>query len=203
MRAKCVASSSKRRRRRSRSDSTNAQWEGGEGQIGLLNSMYDSEGWPVPGSTAVIEPQSLWRMRILETRYVDMRKLRYCPVPSGRSAGKIKADSCSDGWVTHPWLIDTRSNYQGSYAINSYLNLDGPNSDPKNTFRSEIASHTPITTPVLRMPGPSRRICRPRICSTATNTSCRACPALRYRATTRRCPPHRRISTQRTLFQAP
>jgi prepilin-type N-terminal cleavage/methylation domain-containing protein/prepilin-type processing-associated H-X9-DG protein len=113
-------------------------------QIGLANFMYFSDtGKPVRYDNW----PELWMSR-LEKQYNAIKQVRYCPKAPERSAAQIKKDPSGEGWVTRTWLVaDSKTNYQGSYAINGYLYSDSLYGNPKNMFRSEGDMKSPTATP--------------------------------------------------------
>jgi prepilin-type N-terminal cleavage/methylation domain-containing protein/prepilin-type processing-associated H-X9-DG protein len=103
-------------------------------QIGMANWMYFSDenkpvkydAWP-----------DLWMNR-LRNRYAAIDQVRYCPSAPKRTAAQLKKDSSPEGWVSRTWLVaDSKTNYQGSYALNGYLYSEDPYSDKKYRFISE------------------------------------------------------------------
>jgi len=113
-------------------------------EIGLANWMYFSdEGKPVHYDNW----PDLWMLK-LKTRYSAIDKVRTCPSAPERSPAQLKKDSSAEGWVTRAWLVaDTRTNYQGSYALNGYLYTDSLYGVKTNFFRTEADVYYPAKTP--------------------------------------------------------
>src|SRR5947207_6306974 len=113
-------------------------------QLGLANWMYlTDEGTPVHYDNW----PDLWMLR-LRARYSAIDKVRICPTAPERSAAQLKKDSSPYGTVTRAWLvIEGKTNYQGSYALNGYFYTDAPYGDPQNWFRSESDIVYPTKTP--------------------------------------------------------
>jgi len=113
-------------------------------QISLSNFMYFSDdGRPVHYDNW----PELWMFR-LEKKYDAIKQVRYCPVAPERTPQQIKKDPIGDGSLIRAWLVaDTRTNYQGSYAINGYLYTDSPYGDQKNMIRGEGDIRSPTQTP--------------------------------------------------------
>jgi prepilin-type N-terminal cleavage/methylation domain-containing protein len=115
-------------------------------QIGLANWMYFSdEGKPVHYDNW----PDLWMLK-LRVRYEAIDKVRACPSAPERSVAQLRRDSSAEGWVTRTWVVaDTRTNYQGSYALNGYLYTDSPYGDARNFFKAE----SDVQMPSGWMPG--------------------------------------------------
>ena len=113
-------------------------------QISLANYMYFSDdGRPVRYDNW----PELWMNR-LEVKYNAIREVRYCPTAPPRTAQQIRRDPSPEGWVNRTWLVaDSRTNFQGSYAINGYLYSDSPFGNPRNMFRGESDINNPVLTP--------------------------------------------------------
>ncbi len=103
-------------------------------QLGLANWMYfTDEGTPVHYDNW----PDLW-MLTLQKRYSAIKKVRICPTAPERSAGQLAKDSSPYGTVRRAWLVlDEKTNYQGSYALNGYFYTDPIYGDPMNWFKSE------------------------------------------------------------------
>jgi prepilin-type processing-associated H-X9-DG protein len=113
-------------------------------QIGLANWMYFSDsGKPVNYD----QWPALWMLR-LERQYSAISKVRVCPSAKERTPQQIKTDTSPEGWVNRAWLVeDTRTNYQGSYALNGYCYTDDPYGNVAYRFKTEATILQPAKTP--------------------------------------------------------
>src|SRR6266540_5678730 len=100
-------------------------------QLGLANWMYfTDEGKPVHYDNW----PDLW-MLTLQRQYSAIDKVRVCPTAPERSSAQLAKDSSPYGTVRRAWFVmNGKSNYQGSYALNGYFYTDAPFGDPKNRF---------------------------------------------------------------------
>ena len=113
-------------------------------QLGLANWMYFAdEGKPVRYDNW----PDLW-MQTLQKRYAAINKARICPTAPERSPAQLAKDSSPYGTVRRAWLVmEAKTNYQGSYALNGYFYTDSPFGNPKNWFTSESDIVYPTKTP--------------------------------------------------------
>jgi len=113
-------------------------------QLGLANWMYlTDEGAPVHFG---LWPD-LW-MLTLQRRYSAVEKVRICPTAPERSAAQLASDPSVYGTLRRAWVVKgTKTNYQGSYAINGHFYTDGPYGNPTNVFRNESDILYPTKTP--------------------------------------------------------
>jgi prepilin-type N-terminal cleavage/methylation domain-containing protein/prepilin-type processing-associated H-X9-DG protein len=113
-------------------------------QIGLANWMYFSDsGKPVNYD----QWPALWMLR-LERQYSAISKVRICPSAKERTPQQLKTDTTATGYVNRAWLVeDTRTNYQGSYALNGYCYTDDPYGNAAYRFKTEATILQPARTP--------------------------------------------------------
>jgi len=113
-------------------------------QIGMANWMYFSDaGKPVNYD----QWPALWMLRLAQ-QYSAINKVRICPTAKERTPEQLRTDSSPEGWVTRAWLVeDSRTNYQGSYALNGYCYTDDPYANPAYRFKTEATILQPSRTP--------------------------------------------------------
>lgn len=87
-------------------------------------------------------------MKKLASRYNAINQSRVCPTAPERSAADLRKDPSATGWTTRCWVVsDTRTNYQGGYALNGYLYDQSPFGKPADIFRNEGQIKNPSNTP--------------------------------------------------------
>lgn len=113
-------------------------------QIGMANFMYFSdEGKPIN-----YDPwPDLWMLRLMN-RYSAVNQVRICPTGRERTPEQVRKDQSGECWVTRAWLVsDSRTNYQGSYAINGYLYTASPYGEQRHMYKVESDITSPSRTP--------------------------------------------------------